>query len=110
MLYAIRVATSSQFISWRCSGCPQVEFRLNYYYLVTRVSDIGVWKGVPMDSLNFHPGPLCLTLLHPARGDTPVMALVISGVVHQQDGRPAPIFYPFGHPTPYAYEHLRSSA
>jgi hypothetical protein len=27
---------------------------------------MGVWQGVAMDSLKFHPGPLCLTLLRPA--------------------------------------------
>jgi hypothetical protein len=36
---------------------------------------IGIWEGVAMDSLKFHPGPLCPT---PA------------------DGRPAAVLYPFG--------------
>jgi hypothetical protein len=38
-----------------------------------------------MDSLKFHLGPLCLTLL-----------MVVSGVAHLQDGWLAAIFYSFG--------------
>jgi hypothetical protein len=41
-----------------------------------------VWQGVAMDSPMFYPGPPCNTLL-----------------------RPAALFYPFGHPTPYAYRY-----
>jgi hypothetical protein len=29
---------------------------------------MGVWEGVSMDSLQFHPGPPCFTLLRPAGG------------------------------------------
>jgi hypothetical protein len=47
---------------------------------------IGLWQGVAMESLKFHPGPLSLTLLRPT------------------GGQPAAVFYPFGHPTPYAYD------
>jgi hypothetical protein len=43
-----------------------------------------------MNSLKLHPGQPCPTLLCPA------------------DGRPAAVFYPFGHPTPYAYVIYRS--
>jgi hypothetical protein len=35
--------------------------------------------------------------------DTPETALGISGVAHPEGGRPAVIFNPFGHPTPYAH-------
>jgi hypothetical protein len=31
--------------------------------------------------------------------------MAISGVAHPQGGRPAAVFYLFGHPTPYAYVH-----
>jgi hypothetical protein len=41
---------------------------------------MGVWQGVAMDSLKFHPGLPCPTLLCPAA-----------------------VFYPFGHHTSYAY-------
>jgi hypothetical protein len=32
---------------------------------------VGVWQGVAMDSLKFHPGPPCPTLLRPAGGPPP---------------------------------------
>jgi hypothetical protein len=49
--------------------------------------NMGVRQGVAMDSLKFHPGLPCPTLLRLA------------------GGLPAAVFYPFGHPTPYAYVH-----
>jgi hypothetical protein len=49
-----------------------------------------------MDSLKFHPGPPCLTLLNPAGGP-------VSRVARPQGRHPAVVFYLFGHPTPYAY-------
>jgi hypothetical protein len=48
-----------------------------------------VWQGVATDSLKFHPGPLCPTLVRPA-------------VARPQGGQPVAVYYPFGHPTPYA--------
>jgi hypothetical protein len=42
-----------------------------------------------MDSVKFHPGPPCPTF---------------SGVACQQGGRLAAVYYPLGHPTPYAYD------
>jgi hypothetical protein len=30
--------------------------------------------------------------------------MAVSGVAHLQGRRPAAVFYPFGHPTPYAYD------
>jgi hypothetical protein len=36
---------------------------------------MGVWQGVTMDSLKFHPGPPCPTLSTPGRWATPEMAL-----------------------------------
>jgi hypothetical protein len=59
------------------------------------------WQRV--DFLKFHPGPPCPTLLHPA-GGTPLKRprTAVSGVARPQGGRPAAVFYPFGHPTPYA--------
>jgi hypothetical protein len=57
---------------------------------------MGVWKGVGMDFLKFYPGPPCPTLLcHVGRP-------------HPQGGRPAAIFYPSGHPTPYVDGFLES--
>jgi hypothetical protein len=48
----------------------------------------GVRQGVAMDSRKFHLGSPCSTLLWPA------------GVAHPQGRQPAPVLYPFGHPTP----------
>jgi hypothetical protein len=53
---------------------------------------MGVWQGVAMDSLKFRPGP---TMPYPST--------VVSGVAHPLGKRLAAIFYPFGHPKPYAY-------
>jgi hypothetical protein len=53
------------------------------------------WQGVAMDSLKFHPGPLCPTLLCLAGWPLPRAC--------PQGGQPATFFYPFEHPTPYAY-------
>jgi hypothetical protein len=64
---------------------------------------MGVWQGVPMDSLKFDPGPPCLTLLRPAGGSH---VKAVAGVALPQGGRPAAVFYPLGHPTPYAYVPL----
>jgi hypothetical protein len=33
--------------------------------------------------------------------------MAVSGVASQQGGRPAAVLYPFGHPTPYAYDGRR---
>jgi hypothetical protein len=54
-----------------------------------------------MDSLKFHPGPPCLTLLCPA-GVPPRNGLTtIYGVTRLQGGRPAAVFYPLGQTTQY---------
>jgi hypothetical protein len=73
---------------------------------------MAVWQGVPMDSLKYHQGPPCSTLLRPTgkpppkrpyarfRGGPP------TAVAQPQGGRPAAIFYPLGHPTPYvSFQH-----
>jgi hypothetical protein len=60
---------------------------------------MGVWQGVAMDSLKFHRRPPCYTFLHPA-GRLP---LKWPYVACPQVGRQAAVFYPLGHPTPYAY-------
>jgi hypothetical protein len=57
---------------------------------------MGVWQGVAMDSIKFHLGLLCPIFL--CLGPT-----AISGVACLQGRWPAAIFYPLGHPTPYAY-------
>jgi hypothetical protein len=31
--------------------------------------------------------------------------MAVSGLSHPQGGRPAAVFFPFGHPTPYVYDH-----
>jgi hypothetical protein len=61
---------------------------------------MGVWQGVAMDCLKFHLGPPCL----------PFYALMninsltaVSRVARPQGRQLAAVFYPFGHPTPYAY-------
>jgi hypothetical protein len=66
---------------------------------------MGVWHGVVMDSLKYHPGPPCPTLLRPTggsplkrpygrfRGDLPTER--------------AAVFYPFEHHSPYAYAPKR---
>jgi hypothetical protein len=53
-----------------------------------------------MDSLKFHLGPPYPTLLHPA-GGPPLMA--VSEVAHPWSLKLAAVFYPLGHPMPYAY-------
>jgi hypothetical protein len=53
---------------------------------------MGIWQGVPMDSLKFPKVPSWSTLLPPLKGPK-----------DPKGGRPAAVFYPFGHPTPYAY-------
>jgi hypothetical protein len=71
---------------------------------------MGVWQGVGMDSIKFHPGLLCPNLLLPAgrpAGKPPLKRLyglmAFSGVALPQGRQPATVFYPLGHPTPYAY-------
>jgi len=55
---------------------------------------MGAWEGVAMDYLLFY----ALQAGHPRNGIT-----AVSGVAHLQGGRPAAIFYPYRHPTQYAY-------
>jgi hypothetical protein len=64
---------------------------------------MGVWQGVAMDSLKLHPGPPCPTLLRPAASQPRNSLSAISGVTRPQGGQPVVVFYPVGHPTPYAY-------
>jgi hypothetical protein len=59
---------------------------------------MGVWQGLAMDSLKFTR----------ARHALPFYALRASGVVPLQGGRPGAVFYPFGHPMPYAYGRSRA--
>jgi hypothetical protein len=56
---------------------------------------MGVWRGVAMDSIKFHPGLPCSTVLHPA-GRPPHRTT-------PQGTQPAAVFYHFGHPTRYAF-------
>jgi hypothetical protein len=50
-----------------------------------------------MDFLKFHPGLLCPTLLCPSGGPTLKWPFGCF-----KGDPPAAVFYPFGHPTPYA--------
>jgi hypothetical protein len=61
---------------------------------------MGVWQGVAMDSLKFHPGLSCLTLICPA--GVPPPGWSAPRVVGPQGGPPVAIFLPFAYPTPYA--------
>jgi hypothetical protein len=56
---------------------------------------MGVLQEVAMDSLKFHLGPPCFTLLRPA-GRKPLK--------QPYSRAPAAVYYPFGHPTHYAYD------
>jgi len=58
---------------------------------------MGVWQGVAMDSLKFHPSPPCPTLLCPA-GEPPLRR----PYSHFRGGLPAGRAA-CAHPTPYAY-------
>jgi hypothetical protein len=55
------------------------------FWAATVATCMGVLQRVVMDSLKFHPGLSCPTLLRPAGGP------------------PLNVFYPIGHPTLYAY-------
>jgi hypothetical protein len=68
--------------------------------MLTSLHVMGVWQGVAMDSLKFHPGLPCLTLLCPAGG--PPLKWP-HGLACPQGGRPVLVFYLFGDPTLYAY-------
>jgi hypothetical protein len=60
--------------------------------------------GLPKVSL----GPAMPDLYMPceqAVPETAVGQMAASGVTYLQDERPAAVFYPFRHPTPYAYDH-----
>jgi hypothetical protein len=76
---------------------------------------MGVWQGVAMHTLKFHPGPPCPTLLRPMGGLPLKQAygcfrghLTVLGMAHMQGEWPAAVFYPFRHPTPYAYAKISS--
>jgi hypothetical protein len=71
------------FLNFCCAESRKREFGFWWH-----MGGVGVWQGVTMDSLKFHPGPPCSTLLRPT-GGPPL--------------KPAALFYPFRHPTPYAY-------
>jgi hypothetical protein len=81
------VSTSFQF-------SKEIEFPPNFNFGIEHMADVlcapdfewqflashhtgitapvmGVWQGVAMDSLKFHPGPPCPTLLRPAGGLRP---------------------------------------
>jgi hypothetical protein len=55
------------------------------------------------DTLKFHPGPPCLTLLRPWAGHRRNGLTAVYGVARRQGVQVAAIFYPLGYPSPYAY-------
>jgi hypothetical protein len=57
-----------------------------------------------MESLKFHWGLPCPTLLHPAGGPSLKPLTAVLGVARSQGGQTAVNFYPFRHPMPYAYD------
>jgi hypothetical protein len=59
---------------------------------------MGLWQGVAMDSLKFHPGLPCPTLLRPRAGHPWNSLTAVYGVARPQGGLPAAVFFPFGHP------------
>jgi hypothetical protein len=67
-------------------------FEKNNMYVLS----MGVWQGVAMDSLKFQTGPAMPYLSTPCRQAT-------LGVARMQGQLPAAVFYPLGHPMPYAY-------
>jgi hypothetical protein len=56
-----------------------------------------------MESLKYHPGPPCPTLLRPQGGPPPNSLTAILGVARPYGRWPGAVFYPLGHSTPYDY-------
>jgi hypothetical protein len=83
----------------------------NYKFVMTQkvrndqFSCIGVWQEMTMDCLKFYLDPPFPTLLCPAGGRAghPQNALMAYSRARQAR-QPATVFYPLGHPTPYAYD------
>jgi hypothetical protein len=74
-----------------------------------RVIPMGIWRGVAIDSLKFHLGLPCPTLLYPAGG--PPLKWPLG---HFRGGPPAGgtaccRLLPLRHPTPYAYGYSHES-
>jgi hypothetical protein len=69
---------------------------------------MGAWQGVAMDSLKFHPGCLCPTLLSTV-GEPPLKRSYsrFRGCLPIQWSA-CSLLLPRGHPTPYAYDSLCS--
>jgi hypothetical protein len=90
-------------ITWNTGN----TFRLQKAMFTIGAVSIGVWQGVAMNSLKFHLGPPCPTLLCPAGGSPLKWPYGRFRGGPPEDGRPVAVFYPFGHPTPYAYDAVR---
>jgi hypothetical protein len=57
---------------------------------------MGVWEGVAkLPKVSWEPA-------------MPDPSTAVLGVASPQGGRPAAVFFPFGHPTPYAYDQKQS--
>jgi hypothetical protein len=87
----------SLFQKYSTAKCPDTE-------VVTFDGKvIGIWQGVAMDSLKYHPGVPCPTTLLPAGNHPWNNFMAISGVATCRVGGPRPSTHLLGHPTPYAY-------
>jgi hypothetical protein len=67
---------------------------------------IGVQQRLAMDPLVLYPGPPCPTLLCSVGGPSLEWPYSRFRGGHSWDGWPAAVFYPFGHPTPYAHAYF----
>jgi hypothetical protein len=68
---------------------------------------MGVWQGVTMDSHKSFTWARHAQPFYAPRAGHPCHSLMaVSGVTRLQGGRSAAVFYPLGHPTPYAYLFL----
>jgi hypothetical protein len=83
----MRLKTRFALVWWQPTDFILDEAKKRLRYKKLKEVNMGVWQEVAMDSLNLHPGLPC----H------------VSGVACQQGRRPAAVFYPLGHPTPYAH-------
>jgi hypothetical protein len=73
MVYALRLVTSLgpiSLVEGERSRLFKVDHKFMFERVIQKISTIGVWQGVAMDSLKFQPGPPCLSLLCPV-GVTP---------------------------------------
>jgi hypothetical protein len=68
---------------------------------------MGVWQGVAIDSLKFHPGLPCPALVRPAGEPARNGLMAVLGMARPLNGWLEVVFYPFGHPVAYVYAERR---